>query len=491
MSAQILSILLFVIFAVVTYVLSVIGMRQTSSLKTFAIGRGDMSPWLAGVTMAASVASTATFVINPGFVYRDGVSAWAHYGLGAMMGLITALIVLSNGFQRLGKALQVVTLPDFVRKRYQSRALGMAFAGMSLFYISFIVLILSGSALIVQQLFSVGYHVALVFLMVFVFGYVLMGGTYAHAYTNAMQGVMMIGIAFVVFFSGAKHFGLNFFDKLRSVSDNYAAWVNPSSDLYGDFFSVFISSFLITFALMLQPHILTKVLYLKEDKKDLNVFLSVTIVVSLVFSSMLFVGFFARMDGLVVERQDLVVLQYLPTVFSPYMVGIILVALLAAGLSTLDGILVAISSVVVADLMLAGKDMNEPTLAKRALAMSRYVLVGVGLISLALAWEPPARLGLFAQQGVYALVAASAAPVILGILSSRPQRPAKIFFLSGVALSVHFFMRYGLDILNPGTTASVGILISLVLGTWWLRSKSEAAPDVTVAPGAWPAHGKP
>lgn len=482
MSAQLVSIVLFFVFAVVTYGLSIIGMRQTTSLKTFAIGKGDMSPWLAGVTMAASVASTATFVINPGFVYRDGLSAWAHYGLGAMLGLITALLVLSRGFQRLGKELKVLTLPDFVRKRYRSRRLGMAFAAMTLFYISFIVLILSGSALIVQQLFELEYHTALVFLMVFVFGYVLMGGTYAHAYTNAMQGMMMIGIALLVFGSGAKHFGIDFFTKLETVGEHYAAWMNPESDLYGDFFSVFVSSFLITFALMLQPHILTKVLYLKEDKRDLRVFLWVTIAVSIVFSSMLFVGFFARLDGLVIDRQDTVVLQYLPTVFSPYWVGIIFVSLLAAGLSTLDGILVAISSVVVADLILPGQDINGPEHAKRALAMSRYVLVAVGLLSLAIAWEPPARLGLFAQQGVYALVAASAAPLILGILYPSAQRPERVFGLSLLALSVHFAMRYGFDVLNPGTTASVGILCSFVLGGWWFRPWARNRDEVE----SWP-----
>jgi hypothetical protein len=49
-------------------------MRKTSNLRSFAIGSGDMSPVLVGITLSSSVASTATLVINPGFVYTDGLS---------------------------------------------------------------------------------------------------------------------------------------------------------------------------------------------------------------------------------------------------------------------------------------------------------------------------------------------------------------------------------------------------------------------------------
>ena len=56
---------LFVAYAVVTAVLALRGMRKTTTLKSFAIGDQDMGPVLVGVTLASSIASTATFVINP------------------------------------------------------------------------------------------------------------------------------------------------------------------------------------------------------------------------------------------------------------------------------------------------------------------------------------------------------------------------------------------------------------------------------------------
>ena len=159
------------VYALITIAVSLVGMRKTSSLRSFAIGNGDMSPYLVGITLAASIASTATFVINPGFIYTDGLSAWGHYGFAASAGVIAALLILSKQFRKTGVALGAYTLPDWIRKRYKSAALGYGFALICLFYISFVVLILAGSAMITDQLFGVGYHPALVGVLLFVFSF--------------------------------------------------------------------------------------------------------------------------------------------------------------------------------------------------------------------------------------------------------------------------------------------------------------------------------
>ncbi len=67
----------------------------------------------------------------------------------------------------------------------------------------------------------------------------------------------------------------------------------------------------------------------------------------------------------------------------------IFITLLAAGMSTLDGILVALSAMVVNDIVqpLAGEKHN-------GLALSRWVLVAVGVIGVVLAWNPPPLIGL-------------------------------------------------------------------------------------------------
>ncbi|MCX4244967.1 sodium:solute symporter family transporter [Paraliomyxa miuraensis] len=449
----------------VVYWLSWVGMRKTTTLAGFSVGNKDMSPGLVGVVMASSIASTATFVINPGFVYTHGLSALLHYGVAAQAGVAFGLVVVCKGFLRVGEKHACLTIPDWIRARFGSPALALFFALINLLSVTFVVLIMVGCAILVQQLCGLSYVWSLVAVLVVVFSYVLMGGTYAHAYTNAVQGVLMAAVALMLFSSGASHFEGGLLPALRSVSESYAGAINPQSSLYYSVFSVFISAFVVTFALMMQPHILTKVLYLRSDR-DVNRFLATSIGMGAIYTLCLFVGLWARLDGLEVpvEAQDTVVAKYVAQAFGGGLPGqvvttVVLVALLAAGMSTLDGILVALSAMVTHDLYLR----LRPQDAAGGLRLSRYVLVGVGLLAFALAVDPPKLVGLFAQKGVYGLAAASFVPIVCGVMV-RGTVPAK---LMGAAAATGLILHLGLHLVggidNPAVSACWAILGSVML----------------------------
>lgn len=471
MTPEIFKYLLVILFVAATFWFSYLGMKKTSGLKSFSIGNKDMGPYLIGITMAASISSTATFVINPGFVYTHGLSAYLHYGVGASLGILTAFMLLTRGFREVGERTQALTIPDWIFHRYGSRKLSLFFALINLLSITFVVLILVGCSILMSSIFPVGQKMALVISLLFVFSYVLMGGSYAHAYTNAFQGLMMIAISLVLFFNGMKYFEGDFIGTLTQFGANYASAFNSESNLYYDFFSVFGSSFVISFALMMQPHIFTKVLYLKEDK-DVNKFILTTIVVGVVFSLMLFIGFFAKISGLVVDRQDLVVSSYIIKEFGQnglgqYFLTFVTIGLLAAGLSTLDGILVALSSMAVNDIYMPFAK-NKADNGKAGLLLSRIVLVAIGLVSFALAWNPPQLVGLFAQKGVYALAAASMAPICFGVLIKR-KIPVQIVAISSmIGFFGHLILNLFMGVYNPSVSSSYSIIASLSFIVFYL-----------------------
>lgn len=450
-------------YALLVYALSYVGMRKTSSAESFAIGNKDMSPVMIGITLAASISSTATFVINPGFVYAHGVSAYLHFGVAGALGIFVALLVLTRGFLRVGRAQGSLTIPQWIYQRYNSRRLGLFFAIINLLSITFVVLILVGCSLLISGLFPVDQKVALLLVVLFVFSYVLMGGTYAHAYTNTLQGIMMLLVAAGLFIHGWHYLGSDPLARLQSVSSSYAAPYNPDSNLYFSFFSVFISGFVVTFALMLQPHILTKVLYLRSPR-DTNAFIATTVASGSVFTLMLVIGFYARLAGYEIDQQDTVVREYLLNEFmgsvaGEFILAFIFVALLAAGMSTLDGILVSLSAMVVADIL---SPMGVGT--HHGLRLSRYVLVAIGVLGLLLAWNPPPLVGLFAQKGVYGLAAASMVPVLFGVvfrgdISAWVTGPAAI-----IGLATHLLANLVLGVSNPAVSASYGIFAALFWG---------------------------
>lgn len=466
---------MFSAYLALTVFLALKGMKKTKNFSSFALGKRDMGPWLVGITLASSIASTATFIINPGFVYQHGVAALMHFAVASPAGFLLALFLFSKKFRQLGERNTALTLPDWIRKRYNHPVMGSYFAFLNLILsVTFIVLIVKGSALIMQHTLGLTYFWSLILIVGVVFSYIMLGGTYAHAYTNAFQGTIMVAVALLIFFSGLHYFSDGFgafFGRLSAIDENLVKVINPASPLFGNVWEVFICCFLISMGLVCQPHILMKPMYLKEDRQ-VNKMLLISALVSLAFVALLWAGLYARLTlGSDMPSQDAVMPIYISKVFSPTLGVFVSIALLAAGMSTLDGILVGVSTIAANDLVLGpvgerffGK-MNAEAREKLALSFSRWILFAVGLISLWIALDPPKLVGLFAQAGIYGLTAASLVPIAGGIFF-RHLSANKVFVSSVIGPAVHFavyfYYQFGLDrMLNPAVSASWGIAASV------------------------------
>jgi sodium/pantothenate symporter len=503
---------LFLVYLVGTSWLAYLGHKKTGDLKSFALGKGDMNPVVVGVTLAASIASTATFVINPGFVYVHGLSALLHLGVAAGIGVIAGLLILSIGFRRIGQKTSALTLPQWIGHRYGSERMTTFFAAVNLLSLTFVVLIVGGLSIVMQITLGLSNVESIVLIIGFVFSYIFVGGTYAHAYTNTLQGIIMTVIAAVIVVSGFHLFAGGFGavgQTLASQDPNLVKAINPSSALFGSFFSVYVSGFIIGFALVSQPHIMIKALYVKEDRHVWQ-YLGVCIAVSLFFTALLLVGFYARMMEIPVEkfmdpatgifRQDLVMTVYVAETFSPVMVAVVSVALMAAGMSTLDGILIALSSIAANDLFLGLtknnllKDKTPSEQHRVAHRVGQLILIAMGFVTFLIALKPPQLLGIFGQVGVYGIVAASCVPILFGIVF--PRVGGRGMFISAVVgLGVHLGLytwasmartraislnevvegwgplvvlfdtkMIQLGFLNPGVTATYGIIASALVG---------------------------
>jgi len=472
---------LFAVYLLGTSYLGWLGYRRTRDFSSFAIGTGDLSAVVVGITLAASTASAATFIINPGFIYVDGLSAWIHFVPATVIGFCSMLYLLSFRFRRIGEEAHALTLPHWIGKRYGSRAFAVYFAVINLLVLAFVVLLVGGISIVMQRLLGVSNVAALVITLTFVTGYVFVGGTYAHVFTNLLQGALMIGVAIAVLATGIPLLlgdpGL--IEGLNALDPNLLAPVNPEGALFNDVFSIYVAGFLVGATITCQPHILTKALYVRSDRAVRD-YLIVFTVIFVLFMLLVSVGFFAHLvvppEALVdpttgAFRQDLVMTVYLQHVFPDWAFTVISVVLLAAAMSTLDGLLVALSTIAANDLLLPAAERFGPRLSpderqRFAYRASHVVLIVVAVLTFVICLNPPRLLGIFGQVGVYGMALAAVTPLVAGVLfRGVPLRT--VWVASALALAVHLglffwggrlFPEAPFTFANPGVTASLGML---------------------------------
>lgn len=462
--------------------------RGAVSMEAFAIGSRGVPPVFIGLSLAANMTSVATFVINPGLVYAYGWSGVVGYGLAAPAGIFIGLLVTSKQFRRVGEKLTVLTVPQWIGDRFSDVRVRLFFGVISLLQITFLVLIVAALVHVLMAVLHLPLWAALVLVVTFTFGYIFLGGAALHVWSNSLQAVTMIVVAVLLVASGWSFLsgGLGgFAERLAAVGPHFGGWTNPDSLLFRTFGETVVANFIIGLAIIMQPHIMSKALYLRSDR-DVNKYLLTAIIAGTIFTAVLIVGLYARMELGADVAPDKAVSAYLVTHFGPWLRSLVMLGILAAGFSTLEGVALALSTIFANDLYgslrrIRGKASadEEQTLLKAG----RWFLVVLAPVTLGLSWwqvvRPNLSVAIFAQNGIYGLFAATFAPVLFGIFSRRASK-GLVITASVSALLIHFGMYY-LKITsfanNPAVPAACAITVStliMLIGTM-LTSKRETA----------------
>jgi sodium/pantothenate symporter len=158
----------------------------------------------------------------------------------------------------------------------------------------------------------------------------------------------------------------------------------------------------------------------------------------------------------------------------------VVLGLISAGLSTLEGLIQSLGTTLSSDLVRPlARRWLPPDAARREqvlLFVNRGAIallaVAAGLLSWQQIREPKLSVAIFAQNGVYAYFAAAFVPILFGMFWSSAPRAAAVT-ASLVAVAVHFPMHYlNLPIpgstasgQNPGVAAAVAIVASVLAGS--------------------------
>ncbi len=456
------------------------GALRTKSIHDYAIGNLNFSPAFVGLSLAVSMTSAATFVINPALITIFGWSGVLSFGIFFPVASLVSLVILTKSFRKYGQANKATTLAQWIGGRYNSRNYSLFIGFMSFLLITFIVLILVALAKVISAALNIDQISVLAFIVVFVFGYMMFGGANSLVYTNTIQAFVMLVVAVILLTSGLEHFrdGINgFFQKLAAIDPMLVKNTNPSSQLFRDYFEIIFAQIVIGVAVVCQPHIITKSLFLKKES-DVNTFLVSAVIAQMLFFSVVFVGLYARLQfpdliaGGKILKADDVIPTYVVSVFSKgwfsVIVGLIVImGLISAGLSTLEGLIQSLSTTITSDIIrpVFGRFISHE---KSYMHWNKVAIAFLAIVSFMIARDqllnPKLSVAILAQNGVYAFFSIAFIPIVLGIFSRKAGLKAAVA-ASVTALVIHFGIYYLLPQMVLAWDLNLGFFTKYVQGT--------------------------
>lgn len=331
----------FVLYLALMMAIGVYYYLRTKSMDDYIIGNRKLGAWVTAMSAEASDMSGWMMMGVPGAAYLAGFSsAWIAVGLG--LGTWANWHFVAARLRRYTEmANNSLTLPDFFQNRYNDHSNLLRIIPAIFIVIFFVIYTGSGfvsSGKLFSTIFGLDYSTAVLAGAGVVVFYTLTGGFMAVCWTDFIQGVMMFFAIVMVPVVGMYAMGgltptLTVIDMLHPTFFN--PFLNPDGSTIS--FIAFISLMGWGLGYFGQPHILVRFMAIsstKELKRSKRI--AVGWYVISMFAAV-FVGMVGRvlltepLSGPAVETVLLVMTQEL---FTPFMGGIILSAVLAAIMST-------------------------------------------------------------------------------------------------------------------------------------------------------------
>lgn len=450
--------------------------KQAGSVEGFVLGGRNVGPWLSAFAYGTSYFSAVIFVGYAGqFGWKYGVPAtWIGIG-NAFIGSLLAWIVLGRRTRLMTHRLGSTTMPQFFGSRYDSEALRVASAAIIfVFLIPYTASVYNGLSRLFEMAFGIDYTICIIGMAVVTCVYVVLGGYMATVVNDFVQGiVMLVGIIAVV----ASVLGANggFMNAITSLSQIPVEGSEMQGALTGFFgpdplnlLGVVILTSLGTWGL---PQMIGKFYAIKSDEAVRQGTIISTIFAVIVAGGSYFLGGFARLYADQVSFNpttgapiyDSVVPSMLSTL-PDLLIGLVIVLVLSASMSTLSSLVLTSSSTLTIDLIKGRvvKDMNE----KSQLLCMRTLLVVFVVISAAIAlWQYTSPVNFIAQlMGISwgALAGAFLGPFLWGLYSRRISRAAVwASFVVGVGLTTTNMFVGFID--SPVNCGAIAMLLSLAI----------------------------
>lgn len=487
-----IKILFLVIFFAIMIGVGIYCRKQTTNVDGFVLGNRSVGPWLTAFAFGTSYFSAVIFVGYAGqFGWRFGLaSTWI--GLGnAFIGSLLAWNVLGRRTRVMTQHLNSATMPDFFFKRYHSKALKIAASIIIfIFLIPYTASLYNGLSRLFEMAFGIPYTYCVIAMAALTGVYVVLGGYMATAINDFIQGIIMLGgiiavIAAVMNINGGLTETIALLSQQTATTASGSTFNGAYTSFFGpDIFGLIGVVILTSLGTWGLPQMVQKFYAIKSEKSISTGTIVSTIFAIIVAGGCYFLGGFGRLfgkmsaDGVKPEGGYDAVIPAMLENLSPILIGIVVILVLSASMSTLSSLVLTSSSVLTIDFIdpvfCSKKAMSE----KKKVLWMRVFIVFFIAVSAVIAIIQASSPVLFISQmmGVSwgALAGAFLAPFMYGLYMKRvPKIAVWINFVIGIGISVASFVcnltnvQFGNAVLDyfksPINAGMLAMLIGIVI----------------------------
>ena len=473
--------LMLVIFFSVMIIVGIYSRKSVKDVNGFVLGGRSVGPWLTAFAYGTSYFSAVVFVGYAGqFGWKYGLSStWIGIG-NALIGSLLAWVLLGRRTRVMTHHLEAKTMPEFFGKRYQSSGLRLISSLIVfIFLIPYTASVYSGLSSLFGMAFNFDYKWCVIIMALLTAVYVILGGYMATAINDFIQGIiMLVGIVCVIIavLNGQGGF-MQAITKLSDIPVDAKNTASALLNMKGPFISflgpdpknllgVIILTSLGTLGL---PQMVQKFYAIKSEKAVKTGTIVSTLFAIVISCGCYFLGGFGRLfdspliygaNGAV--KYDTIIPTMLATL-PDVLIGIVVVLVLSASMSTLSSLVLTSSSTFTLDFLKASvvKKMSDKT----QLLVMRLLIVVFIVVSVVLALNPPTFIAQLMGISWGALAGAFIAPFMYGLFWKKVTKASVwVSFVFGVGITVlNMFVPIFKSPINCGAAAMLGGLILVPL----------------------------
>lgn len=390
------TIIIAAVFVIYLGVMVVIGMKyynKEDDMSEYILGGRKLPPIAVAMSAQASDMSGWLLTGLPGLAYilYAGTSEAIWTAVGLALGTYLNWLFVAR---RLRKYTQVagnaITLPDFFENRFRDKKHILRMVS-GIFTVIFFLVYTSSQMVAGGKLFTtvfdMDYTMGMIIVAIIVLAYTALGGFTAVCWTDTIQGIIMFFALLIVPIVACVHVG-----GPGAVAENLAQLTDETLHFFPETTGGHIDSLLLASALgwglgyFGQPHILVRFMAIENSEMIKTSRRMAMVWVVLTLSAAVLVGLIGKAFMPDLADGETVYMEMIDALFNPVLAGVMLIAILAATMSTASSQLLVTASSVSRDIyaILFKKEGEE----KQLVWVSRVAVVAVSVIAIFLGLDP-------------------------------------------------------------------------------------------------------